>query len=143
MRQLTNLLGRGDMIAENVIKKFVEAINRHDIEAIYKLMAEDHKFIDSMGREVAGRDEMKKSWIAFFKIVPDYHINISEFFSSDNKLVLLGSASGTYTADGNLKQENQWKTQAAWRAVVEGDKIYEWKVFGDNEAIRRVIRKSR
>lgn len=126
---------------KDVINKFVEAINNHDMEAIYEHMAENHRFIDSMGRTVAGRDEMKKSWIAFFKIVPDYKINISEVFSSDNKIVLLGNASGTYSTDGNLKAENQWKTQAAWRAVVEGDKVSEWKVFGDNEAIRRVIRK--
>ena len=129
-------------VTKDVINKFVEAINNHDIEAIHQHMAEDHRFIDSMGRTVAGRDEMKKSWIAFFKIVPDYKITISEVFSSDNKLVLLGNASGTYSTDGNLKPENQWKTQAAWRAVVEGGKIAEWKVFGDNEAIRKVIRKS-
>ena len=127
---------------KDVINKFVETINNHDIEAIYEYMAVDHRFIDSMGRTVAGRDEMKKSWIAFFKIVPDYRITISEVFSSGNKIVLLGNASGTYSTDGNLKAENQWKTQAAWRAVVEEEKVLEWKVFGDNEAIRRVIRKS-
>jgi uncharacterized protein (TIGR02246 family) len=127
----------------DVIDEFVKAINKHDIEAIYNLMAENHLFIDSMGREVSGRDEMKKSWIAFFKIVPDYNINISEVFSSDNRLVLLGNASGTYSTDGNLKIENRWKTHAAWRAVVEDNKIAEWKVFGDNEAIRRVIRRER
>ena len=129
--------------ARGVIDEFVKAINRHDTEAIHDLMAEGHRFIDSMGREVSGRDEMKKSWIAFFKIVPDYNINISEVFTSDNKLVLLGNASGTYSTDGSLKIENRWKTHAAWRAVVEDDKIAEWKVFGDNEAIRRVIRRER
>jgi hypothetical protein len=96
-----------------------------------------------MGRVVEGREDMKKSWIAFFKIVPDYNITISEVFDSDNIFVLLGHASGTYTPDGDLKRENQWKTQAAWRAVVEGDQILEWKVYGDNQAIRRVIRKYR
>ena len=126
---------------KDVINKFVEAINNHDIEAIYELMAEDHRFVDSMGRTVDGRDEMKKSWVAFFEIVPDYNITISETFDSNDKLVLLGNASGTYTEDGNLRDENRWKTQAAWRAVVEEGKIAEWKVFGDNEAIRRVIRK--
>ena len=127
----------------DVIEEFVNAINGHDIDAIYEFMAEEHRFIDSMGRAVAGRDEMKKSWIAFFKIVPDYTISISETFNSDNIFVLLGHASGTYTQDGNLRQENQWETQAAWRAVVEGDQILEWKVYGDNQAIRKVIRKYR
>ena len=106
------------MSVQEVAKEFVTAINRHDVDAIYALMAEDHRFIDSMAMVISGRDDMRKAWIGYFDIVPDYLITISEVLASGNTVVLLGIASGTYTSHGILKPENHWQTPAAWRSAL-------------------------
>ena len=49
---------------------------------------------------------------------------------------MLGRARGTYSTDGTLKDENRWETPAAWRALVEGGLVAEWRVYSDNEPMR-------
>ena len=129
------------MSAEGVANRFVVAINQRDVEAIYELMTEDHRITDSGGGIVEGREEMKEAWINYFNMVPDYLISVSEVFVSENTVVLLGKASGTYTADGVIKPENSWETPAAWRAVVSIEQISEWQIFADLEPIREIMRR--
>jgi hypothetical protein len=94
-----------------------------------------------MGEMMQGSERLKQAWIAYLKMMPDYHIEIREIYGSGRTLVLLGEASGTYTVDGNLKPENFWKVPAAWRAVVVGDKILEWQIFADNEPVRQIMKR--
>jgi ketosteroid isomerase-like protein len=103
-------------------------------------MTEDHVFIDSLGMRVAGRQQMVKGWQAYFSMVPDYRITIDEIFASEDVVVMLGSAQGTYTSGGPLQPENKWRMPAAWRAVVRGPLIAEWQVYADNEPIRQIMR---
>ncbi len=120
---------------------FVEAINRGDVESICGLMASEHVFIDSLGCEIRGRDAMRHGWIGYFKIVPDYKIEVEETICSGKTVVLLGYAGGTYSSDGTLDPANRWRVPAAWRAVVEDGRIAVWQVFADNEPIRRIMRR--
>ena len=55
-------------------------------------------------------------------------------------VVILGVAQGTYSVDGELKPENRWKTPAAFRAFIEDGKVVEWRVYADNEPIRKRMR---
>lgn len=128
---------------ESVARKFVEAINQGDVEAICELMTEDHRFIDSTGEVYDGRERMKKAWIDYYAIIPDYLIDISEALVSGNTVVLIGKASGTYAPDGEIQRENYWVVPAAWRAVVDGDKVKEWQIFADLEAVRKIARRER
>lgn len=127
---------------EHIARLFVEAINRHDPKAIADLMTEDHRFIDSLGTVVCGRDRMRQGWTEYLAMVPDYVVTVSDAFTSGDTAVLLGKASGTYTSEGTLRSDNYWETPAAWRAVIRGDKVAEWQVYADNEPIREVMRRS-
>jgi uncharacterized protein (TIGR02246 family) len=118
---------------------FVNAINHQNPEEIAGLMTEDHVFIDSLGTRIAGRDEMQKGWQGYFKMVPDYTITVDETFADGPVVVMLGSAQGTYSSGGPLKPENRWQAPGAWRAVVRGSSIAEWRVYADNEPIRRIM----
>jgi len=86
---------------------------------------------------------MKKGWEGYFSMVPDYTITIDESFADGSVVVMLGAAEGTYSCGGLLKPENRWKTPAAWRAVVRGSSIAEWRVYADNEPIRRIMASTR
>ena len=134
--------------AESIAKGFVEAINRHDVDALAELMTEEHCFIDSLGNQVRGRERMRAGWAGYFRMVPDYSIAIDEAYSDGPIAMLVGTAHGTYSPDGQRKEENRWKTPVAIRAsilmggVAEG-KVAEWRVYADNAPIRRLMARPR
>jgi ketosteroid isomerase-like protein len=127
------------MSPKEVVSQFVAAINSHNNDACLRLMAQDFRFTDSEGRVFEGRK--KEFWPDYFRIVPDYKISISEVLTSGDTVVLLGTASGTYTPDGTLNPADYWSTPAAWRAVVVNEKVKEWQVFADNEPIRAIMKR--
>ncbi|MGA2170359.1 MAG: nuclear transport factor 2 family protein [Terracidiphilus sp.] len=125
--------------AESVAQAFVRAINRQDVEALAELMAPEHRFIDSLGNLVEGREKMRAGWAGYFRMVPDYQIAVEEIFCDGTVVVMLGVAEGTYAPNGELRAENRWETPAAWRAFVEDGKVAEWRVYADNEPMRRLM----
>jgi ketosteroid isomerase-like protein len=139
--------------AESVAQAFVRAINRQDIDRLVELMTPGHRFVDSLGNVVEGRDQMREGWAGYFRMVPDYSIAIEEYYPADPTVIMLGVASGTYTRDGKLHPErgvradrfssrgdnNRWQTPVAIRALVEDGLVAEWRVYADNEPIRKVM----
>ena len=47
---------------------------------IASLMTADHRFIDSLGDVVEGRDTMREAWKVYFGMVPDYKLDIRRRF---------------------------------------------------------------
>lgn len=128
--------------AEAVALAFVGAINRQDADALAELMTEQHRFVDSLGGEFVGREKLRIAWNAYFRMVPDYTISVGETFCQGPVMVMLGLAQGTFVRNGERKPENCWSSPAALRAYVEDGLIAEWRVYADNEPIRRLIAKS-
>lgn len=124
---------------ETVAQAFIRAVNRQDIDRLAELMSPAHRFIDSLGNIVEGRGEMRESWAAYFRMVPDYAVAIEEYYPADPVVILLGVASGTYSANGPLRLENHWQTPIAIRALIEDGLVSEWRVYADNEPIRKVM----
>jgi uncharacterized protein (TIGR02246 family) len=127
--------------AENVARAFVDAINRQDVEALCALMTQEHRFIDPLGQVVEGREKMRVAWKGYFGMVPDYTIAIEEVHGDGPVVVMLGEVGGTYAPGGKMQLENRWKTPAALRARVEDRKVAEWRVYADNEPMRRLMAK--
>jgi limonene-1,2-epoxide hydrolase len=125
------------MTPVDVVLQFVDAINAKDLAGIAALMTNDHRFVDSLGVVVVGAEKVREGWEAYFRVVPDYLIEIRETYCCKQVVVLLGAARGTYTTDGTLRPENAWETPGAWRALARGDRVAEWRVYADNEPIRR------
>jgi ketosteroid isomerase-like protein len=123
----------------DVVLAFVDTINRHDVKALVDIMSEDYTFIDSEGSVIKGREDMRKGWIAYFTLIPDYQISISETMQTPNAVGIFGLARGTYAVQGKLLEENKWEMPAAWRAVVKENKISEWQVYADNEPVRQIM----
>jgi hypothetical protein len=148
--------------AETVAHLFVRAINRQDAGGLADLMTQEHRFVDSLGNVVIGRQEARSGWETYFQMVPDYAITVQESYGAGPVVVMLGMARGTYvppvkevwsrnpmstrTPDQapalELKPENEWKTPAAFRVLVENGLVAEWQVYADNEPIRELIRKT-
>ena len=138
-----------------VARRFVEAINRQDVNALTELMTPNHQFTDSLGNTVRGRDSMREGWKLYFQMVPDYQLQVVETYVNESAVVMLGIAGGTYShgfesvratgmpivlPDGTSKFMNKWQTPAAVRAKIEDGLVAEWQIFADNEPIRKLMR---
>jgi limonene-1,2-epoxide hydrolase len=115
----------------NVVKAFIAAINRREPSEISALMTEDHTFVDSGGSIQSGRKNMTAGWEEYFRMFPDYKIQV-EYMLEDKALVaVFGSASGTYNGKRGLVPQNRIEMTAAWKAEVADGKIKLWQVYAD------------
>jgi ketosteroid isomerase-like protein len=126
-----------------VVLHFMERINRRDASGLADLMTEDHVFIDSLGHSVQGREAMRIGWQGYFAFCPDYWVSHEQIFASGNSVAVYGAAGGTIAAGDRLPVENQWRTPAAWRAVVDAGLVRQWRVYADNKPVYDIIAKSR
>jgi hypothetical protein len=120
-----------------VVKAFIAAINKRDLSELSSLMTEDHTFIDSAGRVASGREKMMAGWQAYFQMFPDYEIRVETMLSDKNLVAVFGSACGTYNGKRGLAPENRIEMPAAWKAIIENDKVKSWQVYADwTEGVR-------
>ena len=127
-----------------IVQDFIESINSANTDRLYNLMSNDHVFIDSRGNSMVGNVNMKKAWIGYFNLFPDYKIEITDTLQNDSIIVLLGYASGTYkTNNKNVDNNNHWKIPALWKAIVVNKKIKLWQVYADNSVVIEIINRNR
>jgi predicted ester cyclase len=114
-----------------LVKSFNNAINEGNVELLSSLMTEDHTFIDASGAAHSGVKEMTEGWRDFFQMFPDYKNNFENILQDGNLVIACGTAYGTYNGNRGLVPENRIKWSAAWKAIVENDKIKLWQVYSD------------
>jgi ketosteroid isomerase-like protein len=103
-----------------VVLAFNEAINGRDLTALTQLMTESHRFIDSAGATVEGRNACVDAWRGFFASFPDYR-NIFDDVADlgDGVVVVRGRSECSFAPlDG----------PAEWRAVVLDAGVDVWQV---------------
>ena len=125
---------------QNIALAFVNAINQHDTDELCGLMPDEHRFIDSLGGTTEGREKMRNGWAGYFEMFPDYAVCVEEITTNGSTVIMLGTARGTYVRKGEqLMPENLWQMPAAWRALIQDEKVLEWQVYADNEPVRRIL----
>ena len=82
---------------------------------------------------------MRAGWQAYFKMVSDYRVYAEEFFQTDDRLAIFGRASGVYGAASGPPAANFWEIPAAWRAVIRDGLVAEWRVYADNQPLRKLM----
>ena len=123
----------------DVALEFVDRINRHDVAGLAALMTEDHRFVDGLGQEVQGREQMEKGWLGYLAWFPDYSIKVDDVLSQGDVVALFGTAQGTYLTKENPSVETHWQIPAAWKAVVRDGRVAEWRVYADNEPVWKAM----
>jgi ketosteroid isomerase-like protein len=122
------------MKSEEVFELFIAAINRHDVAALASLMTQDHIFIDSLGNRVSGAAPMEAGWRGYFAMCPNYRIRTDQHISRDSIVLAAGEAGRTINGA-------EWKTPAAWKAVIREDMVAKWQVFADNKPAYEILAK--
>jgi ketosteroid isomerase-like protein len=120
----------------DVFKRWLAAINGHDVGALATLMAEDHVFVDSLGNRVHGAKSMEAGWRGYFAMCPDYWIRADHVMTAGDMVLAAGEAGGTI--DGVA-----WRTPAAWKAVIRDGGVIEWSVFADNKLVYEILGRRR
>jgi len=133
--------GTSDEIKKQIVCAFVDAINEHNVDRICSLMTDDHKFIDSHGNEVVGKEKMRMGWIGYFQLFPDYKVKVTDLFVKGDTMAAFGFASGSF--HGPSQEENYWRLPASWRAVVKNGKISLWEVYADTKIPFDIINKEK
>lgn len=131
------------MTPKEVTRQFVTAINAHDVEGLTSLMTSGHRFIDSLGTVVEGREAMREGWTFYVSMMPDYRLDISRSFVAENgkaEAMLVGVASGSYWLNEIKRPDSSWSMPVAVRAVIRDDQVAEWQVYADNEPVREQMR---
>lgn len=127
---------------EAVVRRYMAAINSHDVEAVLALMTDDHRFTDAAGGSLSGRDPLRAAWQGYFAWFPNYEITAEEVFSRGGTVAVFGRAGGTFAPGVGSVADNTWLLPAAWLADVRGDRIAHWRVFCDTEPIWTIMRRA-
>jgi hypothetical protein len=115
-------------------KKFVNAVNGHDAEALMALMSPDHLFVDSLGNRVQGASHMQVGWRGYFTMCPDYSIRIDSLLWESETVLATGEAGGSI-------DKVPWRTPAAWKAIIRNGLVLEWHVFADSKPVYDILGK--
>ncbi|MGD0297199.1 MAG: nuclear transport factor 2 family protein [Bryobacteraceae bacterium] len=116
------------------VLEFMNRINQRDVDKLAELMSEDHIFADSLGNQVKGREKMRGGWRGYYGMCPDYWVSHEEIFRNGNSVAVIGAAGGTIKG-------SQWRTPAAWLAVVDQGQVKEWRVYADNKPVYDILAK--
>lgn len=103
-----------------VVCAFNEAINARHLAALAELMTDAHRFIDSAGATVNGKNACVEAWRGFFDSFPDYR-NVFDGVEDmgDGVVLVRGRSECSFTPlDG----------PAEWRAVIRDGRVDLWQV---------------
>jgi|JI10StandDraft_1071094.scaffolds.fasta_scaffold24689_5 ketosteroid isomerase-like protein len=103
-----------------VALRFHEALNHRDLAGLAALMSENHRFIDSAGQRVDGRDAVRDAWRQFFAAFPDYRNHVETLLCREQTVVMTGRSSCSEPALAG---------PAFWRADIVGGLVEEWRVL--------------
>ncbi|NMR29232.1 YybH family protein [Crystallibacter degradans] len=104
-----------------LVLAFNDAINRRDLDVLAALMTPTHRFIDTSGAAIEGKDACIDAWRRFFVAFPDYRNIFDEVQSVANGMVEVQGRSecSVPELDG----------PALWQVSVRDGFIDEWRVM--------------
>lgn len=125
----------------DIVKEYIKRINNHDLKGMLDITGEDASFIDSMGINTTGKKNMEQAWDLFLTFFPDYTIQVKDVISKNGMVAVFGTAKGTVATGGRILAENRFEIPASWTALVKEGKISKWRVYADNEPVRKLLEK--
>lgn len=105
---------------KRIVEAFTNAISANDIAAMALLMSDDHAFIDSRERRVAGRDACVEGWERWFEGNPGYANIVQSIVVRGDEAFVTGIIAGA---------GDRQSTHALWRVRCGGGKVVEWQIY--------------
>jgi ketosteroid isomerase-like protein len=127
------------METRQVVEAMVGAISSGHGERVANAMSLDGVFVDSLGRRIEGRAALTEGWRGYFRLFPDYRIEVDAILTDGSETLLHGRARGTLHRDGHAVEGGGWEIPAAWRAVCDGRRVSLWQVYADNKPVYALL----
>jgi ketosteroid isomerase-like protein len=106
----------------SVAVRFNECINARDIDGLARIMSGDHRFIDTAGEVISGKEACLEAWRGFFESFPDYR-NVFTSVIARGEIVTIAGRSEC--------SEPSLRGPALWTATIRRDQVTEWRVYDD------------
>ena len=84
---------------------------------------------------------MKKAWEVLLEFFPDYTVVVKDIIAKNGMVAVFGTARGTLATGGRILPENRFEIPASCTASIENGKISRWRVYADNQPVRKLIEK--
>ena len=114
--------------------RFVECINRQEVERLAEMMTEEHRFEDPSCDTYVGRGSMEEGWTDYFQMCPDYTIHVSDFHQQGNRVFLMGQTTGSHL---DLPWREEFRDKVIGIADIQGQQLSLWKIIADTRDARR------
>jgi len=97
-----------DKVTIETLKKFVDAFNSHDVDAVMEFFAKDCEYItprgpDPWGKRLRGKQKVREGVVSRFKGLPDVHYGEDSHWLFGDKAVSRWTMTGTTTSGEKLK----------------------------------------
>ena len=106
------------------VRRFVCALNVHEVAAATDLLAENCRMVDSSGEWIEGRAQIGLVMKRFFEIEPDFRITIEDVSRRGQDVLIRGHAQA---------QDPQLAKDTLWMARTEGGLISHWQSYGPSQ----------
>ena len=89
-------------IEEQLIQRYFEAFNRHDIEGVMVCFHETPRILDGEGRVFEGRAEVQRNYETVFALMPDCRCDLRSFTGNSGNAVAESFFHGTRPRYGKI-----------------------------------------
>jgi len=87
---------------EQLIERYFDAFNRHDIEAVMACFHERAAIVDPEGKRLEGRDEVRRSYESAFALMPDCRCDLKMATGNEGHAVAESFFHGTRPRFGKV-----------------------------------------
>jgi len=102
-------------------KRYVAAVNAGDADVVADMMSAGCRYVDSSGRWIDGRENVRVATTRFFEMEHNFRIDVTSMVLHDGDVLIRG----TVTADDPVLAQD-----TLWLARVEDGRISYWQSFG-------------
>lgn len=103
--------------------RFVERINRQDLDGLLDLMTDDHALHVFGEHDVSGKANQREAWRGYFGLCPEYMIHVWELHVRGDTAILVGSTTGSHLKQPRLEE---FRDPLIWTATVRDGRVAEW-----------------
>jgi hypothetical protein len=114
--------------AVEVAERFIDCINRGDVEGLAPLMAEDYQLKVFDEPAVIGRELGVEGWRGYAAGFPDYVIHPHRIVERDGVVAVLGHTTGSHLG---LPDDEESRLTLVWVADIAGDTVRSWTLVED------------
>ena len=87
---------------EQLIHRYFDAFNHHDIEGVMACFHDDPVIVDAEGRRFAGREEVRRSYETSFALFPDGRCDLRSCTGNDGRGMAESLFRGTRPREGKV-----------------------------------------